>query len=97
MIKRNGKGLLGGLRDQPPVKKYSAREFPVQSEIQNLEAELSAFNERLAELEDQGHRGHAIEVLKVNAMDFARRIDELRCMLVEPTAKDVPKGRPCKS
>jgi hypothetical protein len=43
---------------------------------------LNDFNERIIELENEGHRGHAMEVLKANAIDFARRIDELRCLLV---------------
>jgi hypothetical protein len=63
--------------------KLPTRQFPVQREIQKRERDLSAFNERIAELEGAGHRGHAMEVLKANAIDFARRIDELRCVLVE--------------
>ena len=39
-------------------------------------------NERIEELENEGHRSHAMEVLKANAVDLARRIDELRCVLV---------------
>jgi uncharacterized protein YydD (DUF2326 family) len=64
---------------QPSVDKYSARRFPVQHEIQRLESELNVFNERIEELDDEGHRGHAMEVLKAIALDFARQIDELRC------------------
>jgi hypothetical protein len=52
-----------------------------------LEEELNAFNDRIAELEDEGHRGHAMEVLKANAIDFARQIDELRCLLIVPITK----------
>ena len=75
-------------RSQPSTtKKLPAREFPVQREIQKLEEELYAFNERIAELEDEGHHSHAMDVLKVNALDFARRIDELRSMLAERTKK----------
>jgi hypothetical protein len=59
----------------------------VEFDFVNLEDELRAFNERIAELEDEGHRGHAMEVLKANALDFARRIDELRSLLVEPTKR----------
>ena len=62
--------------------KSSAARFPVQHEIQQLQKELNDFNERIIELENEGHRGHAMEVLKANAIDFARRIDELRCLLV---------------
>ena len=75
------------------VNKYPGRRFPVQHEIQRLQEELNAFNERIAELEDEGHRGHAMEVLKANALDFARQIDELRCLLVESAPKDAPNGR----
>jgi cell division protein FtsB len=69
------------------VDKYPARRFPIQHEIQNLENELNAFNERIVELENEGHRGHAMEVLKANAIDLARQIDELRSLLVESTKK----------
>lgn len=76
-----------GPKERPTIEKFPARQFPIQSEIRELEEELSAFNDRIAELEDVGHRGHAIDVLKENAMDFARRIDELRSLLIEPTKK----------
>ena len=56
--------------------------------------ELNAFSERIAELENEDHRGHAMEVLKANARDFARQIDELRCLLVASTPKAAPKGVP---
>src|SRR6267154_1436573 len=79
-----------GPKERPTVEKFPARRFPIQHEIQKLEEELNAFNDRIAELEDEGHRGHAMEVLKANAIDFARRIDELRSLLVEPTKR----GRP---
>jgi hypothetical protein len=75
-------------KNAPAVNKYPARRFPIQHEIQKLEGELKAFNERIAELESENHRGHAMEVLKANAIDFARRIDELRCVL----AASSPKG-----
>jgi vacuolar-type H+-ATPase subunit I/STV1 len=73
------------------VDKYPARRFPIQHEIQELQKELKAFNERIVELENIGHRGYAMEVLKANAIDFARQIDELRCLLVESAPKDAPK------
>jgi hypothetical protein len=57
--------------------------LPVQHGIKELQKALSALNERIAELEDDGHQGHAMEVLKINAMDLARQIDELRCLLRE--------------
>jgi hypothetical protein len=72
-----------------PVDRYSPRRFPIQ-QIQELQNELNAFNERIAELEDEGHRGHVMEVLKANALDFARQIDELRCLLVESAPKYAP-------
>jgi hypothetical protein len=84
-------------QQRPSVDKFPARRFPIQHEIQNLEDELNAFNERIVELENEGHRGHAMEVLKANAIDLARQIDELRCLLVEAGSKDGPnqkiKGR----
>jgi hypothetical protein len=82
------------LEPYPAAEKFSARRFPIQHEIQNLENELNAFNERIVELENEGHRGHAMEVLKANAIDFARQIDELRCLLVESAPKNAPAGRP---
>jgi len=45
------------------VDRYSPRRFPIQHEIQELQNELNAFNERIAELEDEGHRDHAMEVV----------------------------------
>jgi hypothetical protein len=73
---------------QQAVDEYPARRFPIQHEIQKLQRELKAFNERIVELENVGHRGHAMEVLKANAIDFARQIDELRCLLVASAPKD---------
>jgi uncharacterized protein YydD (DUF2326 family) len=70
-----------GPKNQPTIEKYPDRRFPIQNEIRELEDELNAFNDRIEELEDEGHRGHAMEVLKANALDFARQIDELRCLL----------------
>ena len=88
MSTQRRRGLQGaGPAKRPTVDKYPARRFPIQHEIQKLEEELNAFNERIAELEDEGHRGHAMKVLKANAIDLARRIDELRSLLVEPTKR----------
>jgi hypothetical protein len=72
---------------EQPAGKFPIHQFPIQNEIQNLESDLDAFNERIVELENEGHRGHAMQVLKANAIDLARRIDELRSLLVEPTKK----------
>ena len=77
---------------RPAVEKLPARRFPIQREIQKLHEALNAFNERIAELESEGHRGRAMEILRTNAMDFARQIDELRSLLVEPILKDGPKA-----
>jgi hypothetical protein len=92
MSTQRRRGLHAGLRTarpkkQPTSEKYPVRQFPIQHEIQKLESELNAFNERIAELEDVGHRGHAMEVLKAMALDFARQIDELRCVLVASSPK----------
>ena len=95
---RTGNRLAPRPTQPPAVSKLPTRRFPVQREIQKLEDELNAFNERIAELEDEGHRGHAMEVLKANAIDFARRIDELRCVLiVVPTKAESRKPTPSKS
>jgi hypothetical protein len=86
---RSSGNRLATRAEQPPTtNKLPARTFPIQRSIQQLSDDLDALNERIAELEQEGHRGHAMEVLKANAMDFARRIDELRCLLiVVPTKK----------
>jgi hypothetical protein len=76
--------FTSGSKQQPPAGKFPARLFPVQHEIQNLEDDLHAFNERILELENENHRGHAMDVLKANALDLASRIDELRSLLVQP-------------
>jgi hypothetical protein len=72
------------------TRKLPSREFPIQRSIQKLSDDLDALNERIAELEQERHRGHAMDVLKVNALDFARQIDELRSLLVVVPTK---KGR----
>jgi hypothetical protein len=76
--------LTAGSKPQPSTDKFSAGLYPIQNEIQRLEDDLHAFNERIVELENSGHRGHALEVLKANAIDMARKIDELRSLLAEP-------------
>jgi hypothetical protein len=75
--------LISVSRHKQPTSKFPARLFPIENEIQNLETTLDAFNERIVELENEGHRGRAMEVLKANAIDLARKIDELRSLLVE--------------
>jgi hypothetical protein len=87
---RTGDRLATCPEKRPAVDRFPARRFPIQHAIQELENELNAFNERIAEMEVEGHRGHAMDVLKANAMDFARRIDELRSILVVVPTK---KGR----
>ena len=78
---------LDNRTEQPAGAKLPSRKFPIQRAIQELEKELHAFNERIAELEGEGHNSRAMEVLKENALDFARRIDELRGVLVEQAKK----------
>jgi len=68
-------------------KPIPATRFPIQHEIQQLQMKLSDLNERIIELENEGYRGHAMEVLKAKAIDFAWQIDELRCLLVVPHSK----------
>ena len=84
---------LASATSRPTVKKLPTRGFPIQREIQKLQDALNAFNERIAELESDGHRGRAMKVLRTNALDFARQIDELRSLLVEPASKNTPKAR----
>jgi hypothetical protein len=79
--------FTSGSKHLASATKFPARLFPVHSEIQHLENDLDAFNERIVELENDGHRGHAMNVLKANAIDLARKIDELRGLLVEPAKK----------
>src|SRR3981189_2415087 len=95
MTGRQRRSYLSAMRKrkQKAGNKYPGRRFPVQHEIQKLQEELNAFNDRISELEDEGHRGHVMEVLKVRALDFARQIDELRCLLVESAPKDAPRGK----
>jgi len=81
---RNGNLLAMRVEAGKQVDRIPASRFPVQHEIQHLQNELNAFNDRIIELENEGHRGHAMEVLKAKAIDFARQIDELRCLLVKP-------------
>jgi hypothetical protein len=82
---------LAPQEQSPTAGNLPARKFPVQREIRKLEEELHAFNERIAELEDEGHHGRAMNVLRANALDFARRIDELRGMLAELPKKQSSK------
>ena len=84
--RRAGTGNLLAMRAETgeQIDKFPAARFPVQHEIQHLQNELNAFNDRIIELETEGHRGDAMEVLKAKAIDFARQIDELRCLLVKP-------------
>ena len=85
---------LASATSRPTVKKLPTRGFPIQREIRKLQDALNAFNERIAELESDGHRGRAMKVLRTNALDFARQIDELRSLLVEPASKkNMPKAR----
>jgi hypothetical protein len=71
----------------PAVAKPPSRKFPIQRAIQTLEEGLRAFNDRIAELEREHHHGHAMEVLKENALDLARQIDELRSVMVQQAKK----------
>jgi hypothetical protein len=88
--RRTGNRLTTRTEQGPVVNKFPARRFPIQGEIQKLEDELDAFNERIAELKAEGHRSVAMNVLKAKALDFARQIDELRSLLVAPTKKGGP-------
>jgi hypothetical protein len=78
-----------GVKKQRPVaialdSREQAWRFPVQQELDGLFGKLSAFNERIAELANDGHQSHAVNVLKAQALSLARHIDELRCFLIVP-------------
>lgn len=80
--------FTSGSKQQASAAKFPARLFPIQSEIQHLESDLQAFNERIIELENEGHRGLAMQVLKANAIDVSRKIDELRSLLAQAGKND---------
>src|SRR5260370_12380676 len=91
--------MLGNLSatrgaNRPAVNKYPGRRFPIQHEIHQLQEQLNAFNERIADLKDVGHRGHAMEVLKSNAIDFPRPVYELHCFLAVSLPNLPPTSRP---
>jgi hypothetical protein len=79
-----GNRLESRIGKRAKANKLPARTLPIQRAIQLLSDGLDALNERIAELEDEGHQGHAMDVLKANALDFARRIDELRSLVLVP-------------
>jgi hypothetical protein len=58
--------------------------WPVQQQLDGLFEELGAFNDRIAELVKEGHRGLAMNVLKAQALKLTGQIDELRCLLIVP-------------
>lgn len=66
------------------VETDTAWRFPVQQELDWLFSELTAFNDRIAELAKLGHRSPAVAVLKAQALSLAAQIDELRCLLAKP-------------
>ena len=78
---QRGRNRLSRPETLPADEKLPTRRLPIEREIQKLQRALNAFNERIAELESEGHSGRAMKVLKTNAMDFARQIDELRSLL----------------
>jgi len=73
------------------LENISARQFLILYQIQELQKGLDALNERIAELEKEGHHGHAVDVLKANAMDFACQIDELRSLSIDTAQVSVRK------
>jgi len=72
---------------RPTIENISARQVPILHHIQELQKGLDALNERIAELEKEGHHGHAMDVLKENALDFACQIDELRSLSIDTAPK----------
>jgi len=82
---------LSGPINSHASENISARQFPILHQIQELQNGLDAMNERIAELEKEGHHGHAVDVLKANAMDFACQIDELRSLSIDTAQVSVRK------
>jgi hypothetical protein len=66
---------------QRDVRNKRASRLPADHKIEELLGSLAAYNERIAELENEGHKGHAMKVLKAMVLDLARQIDELRGLL----------------
>jgi len=58
---QRGRNRLSRPERRATVEKIPTRRFPIQREIQKLQQALNAFNERIAELEDEGHSGRAME------------------------------------
>jgi hypothetical protein len=85
-----GSRLASPTKKPAKANKLPGRNFPLQRSIQKLSDGLDALNERITELEREGHRGHAMDVLKANAMDFARQIDELRSLIPVSAKKSRP-------
>jgi hypothetical protein len=83
------------------IDKPHASLVPVQHVIEGLQKELFSYNERIVELANEGHQGLAMKVLKANAMDLARQIDELRCLLGSGPIKllegDVARSTGCEA
>ena len=79
--------LASDSKQMSSADRLRAGSSPLHDHIHQLEDDLHAFNERIVELEAEGHRGHAMEVLKANAIDLAQRIDELRGVLAESLKK----------
>jgi hypothetical protein len=63
------------------VETDTAWRSPVQQELDGLFGELAAFNDRIAELVNSGHRSPAVGILKAQALSLAAQIDELRGLL----------------
>jgi hypothetical protein len=51
------------------------------AEIERLHFQLTAFNNRIAELEEKHTESSMIETLKASAIVLARQIDQVRCSL----------------
>jgi hypothetical protein len=73
-----------GANAEIPDPDLQAWRSPVQQQLDGLFGELAAFNERIGELAKQGHKSHAVSVLKAQALSLAGQIDELRGLLAGP-------------
>lgn len=62
-----------------PESHQDCQELNKLEELSKLHAELAAFNQRIAELEQAHPEKQKIETLRAGAIRVARRIDEVRC------------------
>jgi hypothetical protein len=76
------------MREQRVLKPIEADDQH-QKRLDQLYAELAAFNKRIAELEEAHPEKQTIENHKPSATLLARRIDEVRCLAATKQLSDL--------